>query len=238
MAAKTSPQIIVAVIGAVATVSAAYFGHLKGVDDSKKLVTLQVNVFDANSTRGIPDAFVEVEVEGSRNNRKTDSEGRVTFELSKHFAEHLARVKAEARNFTARQYETRLAGGYRQFDIRLSPAQQTSTVEPPAGTPAQAAVRTVRRTFTSGPRLSGSGSAFSDWYTICSEGIPSAARIVNVSFALSGDRRCNAWASCREVELSASRVCYQFQLQGHNEWPAPGQAQSEGVLTVDYTEAA
>jgi hypothetical protein len=95
-----------------------------------------------------------------------------------------------------------------------------------------------QRVFSSGPRLSGSGANFSDWYTLCSEGIPRTARIVSASFALSGDRRCGSWANCKESERSENHVCYQFQMQGHNEWPGAGQASSEGILTVEYFDKA
>ena len=106
-------------------------------------------------------------------------------------------------------------------------------------TPASSAVTPaahgeVTRVYASGPRLSGSGGAFSDEHILCANDLPSNARIASVDFALSGDRRCNAWATCREQSRTQNSVCYAFAMQGHNEWPAPGQAQSEGLLTVKY----
>jgi hypothetical protein len=86
----------------------------------------------------------------------------------------------------------------------------------------------------SGLKLSGRGKFFSDWYVLCSADLPAGAKIVAHELTLSGDRQCGAWAECQPTDTSDSKVCYRFRLQGHDEWPAPGQGQSEGVLTVKY----
>jgi hypothetical protein len=235
---KYTSEIVVAIVGAIATVVAGVVSHDKGKDEgiteARRQVTLQVNVFNASSSSGVASAFVRLSGEGIGESRQTDSAGRVTFELSAKLADRLARVQVEASTFQSKSDEVRLASGYKQYDIRLSPVQPVATTQ----NPVQPVETRMQRVFSSGPRLSGSGNGFSDWYSLCSEGIPTNARITNVSFALSGDRRCGAWANCRESERSASRICYQFQMQGHNESLPPGQASSEGILTVEYTQSA
>jgi hypothetical protein len=52
------------------------------------------------------------------------------------------------------------------------------------------------------------------------------------SFKLSGDRTCGAWAECILATSTPQQVCWKFRLQGHAEWPPPGQGQSEGILSV------
>jgi hypothetical protein len=236
---KYKSEIVVAFIGALATIISAVVsldrGKEDGLKEAKRQITLQVNVFNASSSSGIADALVRLSGDGVNESRQTDSTGRVTVELPFVVADHLARLQVEATNFQSKTEEIRLVSGYKQHDIRLSPSQPVAVLPPP---PAQSTETRAQRVFSSGPRLSGSGSAFSDWHTLCSDGLPGNARIISVTFALSGDRRCGAWANCRESERTANRVCYQFQMQGHNEWPAPGQASSEGILTVEYAQSA
>lgn len=87
----------------------------------------------------------------------------------------------------------------------------------------------------SGPKLSGSGANFNNPpHELCGE-VPPGYKISVVDFRLTGDRACGAWSQCKESSRSAQRVCWQFAMQGHNEWPAPGQAQSEGVMRITAT---
>lgn len=236
---KYKSEIVVAIVGAVATIISAVVSLDKGKEDglkeAKRQVTLQVNVFSASSSSGIANALVRLSGEGINESRQTDSIGNVTVELPSIVADRLARVQVEAVSFQPKTEEVRLVSGYKVHDIRLTPSQPIAELPT---VPAQPAETRAQRVFSSGPRLSGSGGGFSDWHTLCSEGLPSSARIISATFALSGDRRCGEWANCRESERTANRVCYQFQMQGHNEWPAPGQASSEGILTVEYAQSA
>lgn len=119
-----------------------------------------------------------------------------------------------------------------------SPPGTTLTAAAAAATTASAAappdVRTTTESlsFTSAPVPSGSGSNWSNWAELCSGSLPPNAVIVSASFALSGDRSCGAWSECRQTSQTPTQVCYQFRMQGHNEWPAPGQALSVGNLKI------
>lgn len=92
----------------------------------------------------------------------------------------------------------------------------------------------ITKTFTSGPVLSGSGSSFSQEYTVASDPAPAGYKIANFAYSLNGDRACNAWSTCRAA-IENDRVVFRFTLQGHNEWPPPGQATSIGNLSVTYS---
>jgi hypothetical protein len=95
------------------------------------------------------------------------------------------------------------------------------------------AVRSIVKTFRSGEVISGSRKAFSPEYQVVSDEPPDGYKIGNFIFSLSGDRACNAWSTCKAA-MEGNRVVFRFQLQGHDEWPHPGQAKSEGFLTVTY----
>lgn len=93
------------------------------------------------------------------------------------------------------------------------------------------------KVFSSGPKVSGNGKDFSDWYTVEAEPPPPGYKIVKVDYSLTGDRKCNAWSVCRLSENTQTKATLQFKLQGHDEWPSPGQATSEGHLIVTYGPA-
>ncbi len=88
-------------------------------------------------------------------------------------------------------------------------------------------------TFRSGKVLSGAGSAYSNEYTVISDPARSGFKIANFVYTLQGDRSCNAWSTCKS-SIEGDRVVFRFTLQGHNEWPPPGQGESEGFLVVTY----
>jgi hypothetical protein len=88
--------------------------------------------------------------------------------------------------------------------------------------------------YRSGPKLSAAGRAFSGWYRVCSDPPPKEYGIGRIDFRLEGDRGCGAWAECRGLDGTRGEACWEFRLQGHEELPAPGQASSEGVLTVMF----
>jgi V8-like Glu-specific endopeptidase len=88
--------------------------------------------------------------------------------------------------------------------------------------------------FSSGPKLSGSGKNFGDWYAVSAETPPPGYKITNIDFSMTGDRRCNAWSECRLSKKTDTSATFEFRMQGHDEWPAPGQALSEGHLIVTY----
>jgi len=110
---------------------------------------------------------------------------------------------------------------------------------PLGGAPKAAAVsappprQPITRIFSSGPPVSGSGSSFSGEYVVASDPAPEGYKIGDYSYSLTGDRACNAWSTCR-ASAEGGRVLFRFTLQGHNEWPPPGQAISTGNLIVTY----
>lgn len=91
----------------------------------------------------------------------------------------------------------------------------------------------ILRTFSSGEVLSGVMKGLSPEYKVGSDPAPSGYKIANYSASLTGDRACNAWSTCH-VAVEGDRVVFRFALQGHDEWPFPGQAKSEGHLIVTY----
>ena len=97
--------------------------------------------------------------------------------------------------------------------------------------------KSIVKTFRSGLVVSGSRKAFSSEYKVTSDEPPAGYKIGTYVFSLSGDRGCNAWSTC-SAAIEGNRVVFRFTLQGHDEWPPPGQAQSEGFLTVTYVPEA
>jgi len=87
---------------------------------------------------------------------------------------------------------------------------------------------------SSGPKPSGIGKDWSDWYQVRIGAAPAGYTIEKADFWLSGDRACNAWAECKELSKDDAQVVWQFRLQGHDEWGAPKQANSEGHLRATY----
>ena len=97
----------------------------------------------------------------------------------------------------------------------------------------------IEATVRSGMCPSGERAEWSPWYRVCSRPLPAGYRIVSHRFVMRGDRRCNSWGRCRRTQVTPDRVCYRFQMQGHNERCTPagcvdnrsnGQRDSEGVL--------
>jgi hypothetical protein len=112
-----------------------------------------------------------------------------------------------------------------------SPAPSASAPPTPRPMPPLAPYSKVYR---SGPKLSGAGRAFSGWYRICSDPPPKEYGFGRIDLRLEGDRGCGVWAECRGLDGPQGEACWEFRLQGHEELPAPGQASSEGVLTVQF----
>ena len=124
-------------------------------------------------------------------------------------------------------------------------ARAAEVVRPPTALAAAAAAAQpdVIDIYRSGPQISGVGKNFSAPYDLCSGDPPSGYVIKSNRFLLAGDRQCGRWASCRMTRNEATKVCWQFSLQGHEEQTGmfklgqSGQAYSEGVLTVVWTRA-
>lgn len=108
-----------------------------------------------------------------------------------------------------------------------------------AGLAFAGSVNATTHQISSGPKTSGSGANFSEEYLI-SYSAPAGKRITRHSLTLVGDRRCNAWSTCRVITATDTLVVYGFSLQGHNEGgplfignPNSGQRDSTALLTVE-----
>lgn len=92
------------------------------------------------------------------------------------------------------------------------------------------------QTFHSGPVPSGRGREFSQWYAVAADPPKSGYEIdlEKSYYSLSGDRQCNSWSECSWAARTPGSLEFQFRLQGHSEWPSPGQALTDGILHVEY----
>jgi len=123
----------------------------------------------------------------------------------------------------------------------------TQLAKPLAAAIAEAAAAPVlpdkTEIYHSGPQISGVGRNFSESYALCSGDPPKGYVIKSARFLLVGDRQCGRWATCKETRNEATKVCWEFSMQGHEEQTGffklgdKGQAESEGVLTVVWTRA-
>jgi hypothetical protein len=115
--------------------------------------------------------------------------------------------------------------------------------DPVASSPVSAVRPDLAKVYRSGPKPSGDGKDFGPWWSQCSEDPPAEGYVIKSEhFELVGDRQCGAWSECRQVSKTPARVCYEFRMQGHDEWTGPlhglvpngnpGRALSEGILTV------
>lgn len=71
---------------------------------------------------------------------------------------------------------------------------------------------------SSGPLPSGACRGWSNIYRVCTDPKPGDWKLVSENFQLSGDRSCTTgYARCNRTELDDKHVCYEFQMQGHDE---------------------
>lgn len=120
-----------------------------------------------------------------------------------------------------------------QQQLGPSPAQLAVAAQTAA--PATPQYQTVTTTAQSPQSISGVGANWSGPYTLCAYPPGSGYRPLSDQFVLSGDRTCGKWAICQRTAFASNEVCWQFDLQGHNERPYPGQAYSQGWLSVVWT---
>jgi hypothetical protein len=76
---------------------------------------------------------------------------------------------------------------------------------------------------------------WSGWFPVCSnDDLKADEHITVASFRLVGDRQCASWGECRETVHTDRRVCWEFRVQGHNEWIFPrGSATTQGELSYE-----
>jgi len=73
--------------------------------------------------------------------------------------------------------------------------------------------------FVTPPYVSGDGTAFGPWYTVCSGPVTEGYQLVGEEFTASGEetRACGRWLNCEKLQSDQTNVCYRFQIQGKEE---------------------
>jgi Trypsin-like peptidase domain len=125
---------------------------------------------------------------------------------------------------------SQLSGALKSLSTDTQKSVSTTTPPPTSGN------APIVRTYRSGLVLSGSGAG-SRSYLLVSDPPPDGYEIASFTYSLVGDRGCNAWSTCA-ANIEGDRVVFRFSMQGHSEWPAPGEAKSEGVLIVTFVPKA
>jgi hypothetical protein len=93
--------------------------------------------------------------------------------------------------------------------------------------------------YTLGELPSGACKDFSTFYTICTPDKPEGWTVVSQSFVLTGNRSCGAYSVCEPVTVTDKKVCWRYQMQGHDEECRMGHGNtgiqySTGTLTVRW----
>ncbi len=133
-----------------------------------------------------------------------------------------------------------------QAAARTEFSNSAETVTPAKGSPVNATSEIIK-VYSSGYQRSGAGANFSGWYEMCATPPEDGYTTEYVYFSLVGDRSCGAWSECRPVTQTPTKVCYDFRMQGHNEWgqhyvgpfvahDGNGVGLSEGVLTIYWSK--
>ena len=200
------------------------------LEEAKK-IRYTVNVLDQLNNAGVDTAALSLEVGAAVIEASTDRAGVYTFSLNNSLANQPAVLRVTKAGYRSGELANPLPSTQGTVSVRL--AQTTPPVPAPAASAPSRVVDVA--IFTSEPLVSGSMENFSPWYELCSGALPPGSIIEQVTFTLAGDRSCGAWAECREKERTQSRVCWQFRMQGHNEWLPPGQARSVGQLRVQFS---
>ena len=200
------------------------------VEEAKK-IRYTVNVLDQLDNSGVEVASLVMRIGSTTLAGTTDRAGVYTFILDDSLAGAegtIGLAKADYRDVETPISVPTTRGTLTVRLVRSNPPPP----QPIASAPSRVSDVAV---FSSGARESGSMSNFSQWYELCSGKLPPGSIIEQAAFTLSGDRSCGAWAECREKERTPTRVCWEFRMQGHNEWLPPGQARSEGQMRVQFS---
>lgn len=110
--------------------------------------------------------------------------------------------------------------------IRLERAVQVSSESKPEGVILQplyvSSTQAERRIVMSPLIQSFPGASWSPWIDVCAYAGPNEKIGGVVQFRLvGGDRSCGAWSECRERIHDSQNICWQFRVQGHDEWRGP-----------------
>jgi hypothetical protein len=108
-------------------------------------------------------------------------------------------------------------------------SSRTHCVIPPSQSVAPAIL-----TADLGPKRSGAGKNWSQWYRLRAGKAPGGYTLQNVEFWLTGDRACGAGAECRVVGENDAQVLWEFRLRGREETHATPQGTSVAHIRVFY----
>jgi hypothetical protein len=229
--------LFLAAAGAVGGAAIAGFGPelWKWLFVTKPPIEYAVKVFTSADPKSppIPQAAVELSIGTEHYGpNETDPTGVATIPLDAKNASKQAKLKVTRTGFEGREKNVTIPVSSAACSIYLDPVRPVSTAASPSPPPPQPAELT--RVYSSGPKASGLGANYSEWYELCSEPPPAGYTIRTVQFVLEGDRSCGAWAECQETKRTSNSVCWKFRLQGHSEWFPPRPAFTQGILRVTF----
>jgi len=241
-------QILLAVIGTISAVGVAAIGIVPALlrkdapPDDRSPLLVTITVFDPANV-GVEGARTILTMGSSVQESATDSFGRHTFEIQRELKGRVATISVSQAGFLPRKIEVAVSHPEESREIHLArqevhlatAAPTPSTTPPPNSHPT---VQPVTDTFRSGPKPSGIGKDFSDWYDFCSPVFSPGTHVLAVSYRLEGDRQCGAWSDCGISQQTDTQVCMRFRLQGHDEVFPPRPFFSEAFLKVTYQPPA
>ncbi|HEY8697384.1 MAG TPA: hypothetical protein VIM02_07185 [Rhizomicrobium sp.] len=202
-------------------------------------------IVEDENHKALPNASIWLFGVSEVSDKKTSALGLATFEVPHKYIGQTVNLDMTLDGYTAPNSKITLQKNLPTQSIILKkiPIPVVAAVAAPVGpttTPTQVEPAVVRetKTYALGPLPSGDGARFSTEYTLCSDAAPPDWTIEESSFVLTGDRQCNAWSTCRLTTQTATKVCWTFSMQGHNEQMGPfgiggsGVQFSTGVLSV------
>lgn len=237
-----------AVIQTIGAILVALIGVYAGKRIERGKPRLVIDVFDAVTSQGVAQANLDLRTNDGVVSEQTDGVGRHTFTLDTGLASTDAFIQIAKQGYSPHNQQVRIPQAVDVVRFYLRPTTVSGSVPAtpspgvpspgasgsPSATPSPVLAQFLPKIFTSGAVDSGRGSNFSNWYRVCSSPPPPGYKVASAEFKLSGDRQCNAWSECRQVVQTDDQVCWEFRLQGHDEWFPPRPAKSEGLLTVTF----
>lgn len=200
----------------------------------RQAIHIRGRVLDRNTQQPLEAARLLL-VPDKDNAWRTDSRGRFSFWI---FAFRSSQIEIRCDGYEP--VLVPVADG-ELHDIRLSPPRIPQNQEQLSGLadrdlllPPSPSVAPAIMTADSGPKVSGAGKNWSDWYQLGVGEAPRGYTIEQAEFWLSGDRSCGASAECRQMRKNDHRVLWEFRLQGHDEPGAPSRTYSVAHIRVLY----
>ncbi|HTS11686.1 MAG TPA: hypothetical protein VMH00_06175 [Candidatus Limnocylindrales bacterium] len=218
-------QVVVALIGFAGVVTVGWweFGRNKTLTPH----LYAINVKDVATMSPIEHAQVTLAWPTHNDLKPTGSDGEASFQVLGTDKPIRAHVYVTAEGYTSQD---------RDVDIPLIDSNDIFTLAR-QGRPEPAHVA-FTKLFSSGTVLSGVMKGWSPWYTVQADAPPPGYEVDldpgKTRFEVSGDRNCNSWGVCEWADHTPHGVSFRFMLQGHDEWPYPGQVPGIGYLYVAY----